>query len=393
MSDKEKTTNPTTDKAKQKAEPAKAAASPDDPSAKARSSVKIGSLIVFLIIGLSLVWYLLADRYTPSTSQARLQGYIVGVAPKVGGVVTEVWVENNQEVTEGQPLFQIDQSQYQIALDKASSGLENTRRQVDAGNAAVEMTQANVLAAEANADRAEKDYNRLARLREEDPGTISVRRLEMAEATLEQSRAAVVAAKANVNMAIEQKGGMDDQNNSIVKSANLAVEKAELDLANTTVTATAKGIITDLRADVGQYAGTGSPVLTLISINDLWINAEFTENNLGHMQEGSPVEILFDSLPGEVFKGKVRNIGLGVSAGKPRQAGSLPSISNDRDWLRQAQRFPVEIGFDPYQEETLLKQLRIGGQATVIAYPEQNAVLNTLGRGYIRLMSFFSYAY
>jgi multidrug resistance efflux pump len=255
------------------------------------------------------------------------------------------------------------------------------------------MAQANVLATEANAVRAEQDFNRLARLREEDPGTISVRRLEIAEATLEQSRAAVVAAKANVSMAIEQKGGMDDQNNSIVKSATLAVEEARLDLANTTVTVTAKGIITDLQADVGQYAGAGSPVLTLISINDLWINAEFTENNLGHMQKGSPVEILFDSQPGEVFIGKVRSIGLGVSAGNSQPAGSLPSISNDRDWLRQAQRFPVEVGFDPYQKDALLQHLRIGGQATVIAYPEQSTVLNFLGRRYIRLKSFFSYAY
>jgi multidrug resistance efflux pump len=364
----------------------------DGPTA-ARSSVRKGGILVLAVISLSLVWYLLADRYTPSTSQARVQGYIVGVAPKVGGVVTEVWVENNQEVRKGQRLFQIDSSGYRIALDKARSDLEKAQNQVDAGNAAVEAARANLDAAKANAERAEKDYNRQMRLWEDDPGTVSVRRLEMAEASLKSALAGVVAAEANVRLTIEQKGGLDDQNNAFLKAASSAVEKAELDLADTTVSASADGLVTDLRADIGQFAGTGSPVLTLISISDLWINAEFTENNLGHLEEGSPVEILFDAVPGRVFKGQVRSIGFGVSAGNPPPPGALPSISNNRDWLRQAQRFPVVIGFDPRADEELLQQLRIGGQATVIAYPETRPVLNLIGRIYIRLMSFFSYAY
>ncbi|MEX0330027.1 MAG: HlyD family secretion protein [Puniceicoccaceae bacterium] len=376
----------------EKQQPA-ASVEPPAEQAAARSTVRKGGLVVLALILLSLAWYLLADRYTPSTSQARVQGYIVGVAPKVGGLLTDVWVENNQEVKKGQRLFQIDPSAYRIALDKAQSDLDKARSQVDAGNAAVEAARANLRAAEANAERAEKDYDRQQRLWEDDPGTISMRRLEMSYASLKQSRAAVDAARANVRLTIEQKGGIDDQNNAFLNAASSAVEKAELDLADTTVTASADGLITDLRADVGQFAGTGSPVLTLISIHDLWINAEFTENNLGHLKEGSPVEILFDAMPGRVFKGSVRSIGFGVSAGNPPPPGALPSISNNRDWLRQAQRFPVVIGFDPRTDEELLQQLRIGGQATVIAYPKKRPVLNFLGKLYIRVLSFFSYAY
>jgi multidrug resistance efflux pump len=81
-------------------------------------TVKKGALGVVLAIVLSLTWYLLADRYTPYTRQARIEGYVVGVAPQVAGIVTKVLVTNNQEVHEGQPLFEIDPSQYQIALDK-----------------------------------------------------------------------------------------------------------------------------------------------------------------------------------------------------------------------------------------------------------------------------------
>lgn len=364
---------------------------PDAPKAKA--AVNMGSLIVLGLIVFSLAWYLLADRFTPYTTQARVQGYVVGVAPKVAGALTNVWIKNNEIVEEGQQLFEIDPSQYRIAVEKARSDLETSRRQVDAGSSAVEAARAGLLAAKANAEKARKDAMRLERLREEDPGTISLRRLEISQASLEQANAGVQKAEADIQRAIEQKGGDNDKNNAILKAAMSAVEKAELDLSNTVVKASSRGLITDLRAEIGQFAGTGSAVLTLISLQDFWINAEFTENNLGHLRDGSPVEILFDSLPGEVFKGAVRSVGRGISASQAPPAGTLPSISNNRDWLRQSQRFPVVIEFDASQDKELAQQLRIGGQASVMGYSEGHGILNGLGKLYIRLMSVLSYAY
>ena len=366
---------------------------PDSPAQNtAAASVKKGTLAIVLLILGSLTWYLLADRFTPYTSQARVQGYVVGVAPKVAGVVTQVWVSNNQGVEADQALFQIDPSQYEIALKRAQSDLDNASRQVGAGSAGVETARANLRAAQANEVKAQQDAGRLERLYREDPGTISVRRLEMAQSSLAQATAKVDAAKAEIQRAIEQMGG-SGEDNSILKSALSAVEKAELDLANTTVKASSRGIITDLRTDVGQFAGTGSPVMTLIAIQEVWITAEFTENNLGHLRTGSPVEILFDALPGRVFPGDVRSIGLGVSAGQAPAPGTLPTLQNNRDWLRQAQRFPVVIGFDPARYEELKNFLRVGGQASVIAYTEGHGLLELLGKGYIRLLSWLSYAY
>ena len=356
-------------------------------------SVKFGSVLLIAVIILSLGWYLLADRYTPYTSQARIEGYVVGVAPKVAGLVTDIWVKNNQEVEKGTPLFQIDQSQYQIALEKSLSDLESAQRQVYAGDASVLSAEANLRAAIANQTKASKDYWRQVGLRKEDPGTISIRRLEVSKATLDQAQAKVAAARADIQKAIEQKGGNNDDNNAIIKAAKSSVAKAELDLVNTTVRASLQGVITNLRSDVGQYAGTGSPVLTLISLHDVWINAEFTENNLGHLEVGTPVEILFDVIPGEIFKGNVRTIGLGVDSGNEAAAGTLPTINNDRDWLRQAQRFPVIVEFSTNQGSNLVKQIRIGGQTTVIAYCEDGSFLNGFGKLYIRFMSFLSYAY
>ncbi len=294
---------------------------------------------------------------------------------------------------QGQQLFQIDQSQYTIALDRANSDLETTQRQVDAGGAAVRAARANLLSAQANLTKAQKDTTRLEALRASDQGTISMRRLEVSRATLEQAKAGVTSAEAAIEQAIEQQGGEVDANNAQLKAAQSAVDKAELDLANTIVRASTNGIITDLQAEAGQYAGTGTPVLTLIALQDVWVRAEFSENNLGHLGAGDMVDISFDVLPGEVFSGTVRSIGIGVSASQAPAPGTLPTIDNNRDWLRQAQRFPVVVEFDLGQHEALRGQLRIGGQATVIAYTGEHAILNRLARAYIKVISYLSYAY
>jgi multidrug resistance efflux pump len=362
-------------------------------AAAAKAIVNKGGIAILALIVLSLVWYLVSDRFTPHTDQARVQGYVVGVAPQVAGRVADVWVTNNEAVEEGQRLFRIDPSQYQIAVDTAKSNLESAFRQVEAGSAAVASARANLAAAQANLVKAEQDASRLENLYKEDPGTISMRRLEASRATLDQSRAGVTAARADIQRAIEQKGGDNDADNAILKAAQSAVDKAELDLAHTIVTASTRGLITDLRAEIGQFAGTGSPVVTMISMHDVWIEAKFTENNLGHMHVGNDVDIVFDSLPGHVFKGTVRSVGFGVNSGSTQPAGTLPTVDNNRDWLRQSQRFPVVIEFDVMQSDELFRQLRIGGQASVIAYSDGHGFQKLLGKIYIRLMSVFSYAY
>lgn len=358
-----------------------------------KAAVKQGGRIVAIAIVASLLLYLFADRYTPYTSQARVEGYVVGVSPKVAGAVTKLAVANNQAVKAGQVLFEIDPSQYRIALDRARSDLANAGKQVGAGSATVEASRASLQAARANERKARQDATRLRRLRAEDPGTISERRQEIADATLQQATAQVAAAEADIRRAIEQMGGDDVEQNTQLQTARTAVEKAQLDVSNTVVRAPSSGVITDLRTDVGLYAGTGSPVLTLVAIHDVWINAEFTENNLGHLRAGTPVDIVFDALPGQVFRGHVRSIGLGVGAGSDPPPGTLPAIDNDRDWLRQSQRFPVIVGFDARQDPDLRHALRVGGQASVIAYGDGSGPLRLLGKLYIRVASWLSYAY
>jgi multidrug resistance efflux pump len=320
-----------------------------------------------------------------------VQAFVVPVAAELAGKVLAVHVRNNDAVQPGQPLFDIDPEPYAIALARSRSDLESVRSSVAASAAAVESARAMLAAARANHVRADKDATRQENLYSEDPGAISVRRLEIAQASRVQARSQEKAAEADLRKAQEAAGESGD-NNAQLRSARAAVEKAELDLARTKVVAPARGVVTDLRTDVGHFAQAGAPAMTLIAHHDLWINADLTENNLGNIDPGNEVAIVLDVLPGEIFKGRVRSVGGGVSSGQQAPAGTLPTVQNNRDWLRQAQRFPVAIEFDPADAERLGK-LRPGGQAEVMVYTGDNVLMNLLGAGFIRLMSLLSYLY
>ena len=132
--------------------------------------------------------------------------------------------------------------------------------------------------------------------------------------------------------------------------------------------------------------------MTLIATHDLWITADMTENNLGHIDVGDEAAIVLDVLPGSVLSGRVRSVGRGVDSGQPSSSGSLPTVQNNRDWLRQAQRIPVSIEFDQ-DEIPRLTVARVGGQAEVLVYATGNAVMNLLGAIYIRVASWLTYLY
>ena len=355
------------------------------------SGSRRGAIVLAVLIVTSLGLYIVGDRLTPSTSQARIQAFVVAVAAEVSGNVVKVHIRDNDEVQIGQPLFDIDPRPYEIALQSARASYAIARDSVAAAEAGVEGARAALKAAEANRNMAESDAERQERLYREDPGAISVRRLEIAQATREEARSKVRGAEAELRAAVEAAGEPGDANAQI-RGARAALDKAELDLANTRVLAPARGMVTDLRTDIGHFVQAGAPVMTLIVTHDLWITADMTENNLGHIDIGDEAAIVLDVLPGEVLRGRVRSVGRGVDSGQQSSSGSLPTVQNDRDWLRQAQRIPVTIEFDP-DELPRLKIARVGGQAEVLVYATANPLMNLLGAIYIRVASWLTYLY
>jgi len=188
-----------------------------------------------------------------------------------------------------------------------------------------------------------------------------------------------------------QTRGRDSANNAGIQAARAALNQAELELEWTRVKAPAGGLITDLQLEIGNLAQPGQPLMTFVGINDVWIQADMRENNLGHIQPGDPVDIALDVQPGRILKGRVRSIGFGINSGTATALGNLPTIDNDRNWLREAQRFPVIIEIDNASEESL--GLRVGAQATVMVYTDSSFLLVPFGKVYMRLSSLFSYFY
>lgn len=361
---------------------------PAEPAGK--DPVRKWTLIVLALCLVLMVFYLVGDRITPYTSQARVHAVVVPVAAEVSGTVTEVAVTSNQLVSAGDVLFRIERDRYELAVETARVNLQTARQATGASAANVDAASAQVAAALAQLERAEKDTARLRRIKSEDPGAVSDRRLEMSEASLKVARSQLRAAEANLERARQDLGETGDDNTRILQ-AQTALAQAELDLARTEVVAPSDGIVTEVRVDRGNFAQAGAPLMTFLATDDVWVQADFTENNLGHIQEGDSVEIVFDSLPGKVVKGTVRTTGFGVQVDSA-PLGSLPTIDNDRQWLRDAQRFSVQVAFElPDARDRL--GMRVGAQASVIVYTGDHPFFNLLGWLRMRLVSFLTYAY
>jgi len=346
----------------------------------------------FIVLALSIILiiiYLVGDRLTPFTTQARVHAYVIPVAPQVSGRLVSVEVINNQRVKAGQPLFGIDPASYVLAVQSAEAALKNTEQSVEAAVSNVAAASAHVESAKASVWSAEQDATRMRRIREEDAGAISERRIQQAEASLAASRGRLSAAQASLEAARSALGSPGNTNAQI-QQARSNLETARLNLERTVVYAPKDGLITDLRVDPGNYAAAGVPVMTFVAIQNAWIQADLSENNLGNVDAGDRVEITFDVRPGKVYQGRVRQTGYGVLVDS-NALGTLPTIDNNRNWLRDEQRFPVTIDF----EASGLKEsdLRVGSQASVIVYTGDHWIINTLGKFYIRVNALLSYAY
>ena len=347
----------------------------------------------YIVLGLCLlllVWYLRSDRVTPYTSQARVHALVVPIASEVSGTVTEVSVANNQPVQAGQKLFQIDVDRYQLGVQTARANLEAATQALGAATAAVAAARASLASREANLIREKQDAVRMRSIRKEDPDAISERRLESAEASLASAQGNVAAAEAKLEQAIQSRGA-EGEANAGIQQALAALGQAELDLERSTVRAPHDGVVTGVRLDKGNFAGAGAPQMTFIATHNIWVQADFTENNLGNIDPDDEVAVVFDMLPGRVFKGSIRDMGFGVAVDSAA-LGSLPTIDNDRAWLRSAQRFPVLIDFH-IPDGDGQTGLKVGSQASVVVYTRKHGLFNAIAWVYIHAVAIFSYAY
>jgi multidrug resistance efflux pump len=372
--------------------PDKAPAATSAPAAKRMDPVRKWVLIFGAFCLFLLAWYMTADRYAPFTTQARVNAFVVPVAPQVSGEILTVDVRTNQIVKKGQLLAQIDPARYELAVAAAEAQVGLTMQQLKVSSSTVDATSASLSAAKAALVKAKQNEARLARIEAEVPGAISQRLLESAATSRIESEAQVAAARANLQKSIEALGPRDDSNPQLL-AARAALDNAKLDLQYTRLVAPNDGLVTDLRVDVGNFAATGQPLMTLVAVQQMWVEANLTENNIGHIKPGNAVDLVLDVWPDKVLRGRVRNITFGVTgAESTSKPGGLPTVQNARDWLRNAQRFPVLIDFEDPVEAAQLGA-RVGSQVSVLVYTGDHPILNALGRFLNWLAGVLSYAY
>jgi multidrug resistance efflux pump len=301
--------------------------------------------------------------------------------------VTDITVGLHEEVEPGRLLVQIDTQAYQIGVRSARAQLDNVLQQIGGQSAGVEAAAAKVAALRAQEDISLREFERIESIRERNASAISQSDRDRAEAAWLGSVAQVQAAEADVRR-IEATLGSTGLDNPSVRAAMAGLEQAELNLARTSIRAPSRGAIESLELDVGHFAGAGQALMTFVSTGDVWLQADFRENSLANLAPGVPVEILLDAVPGEVLTGTVRSVGLGVGDATPASRGSLPSVSQQRGWLRQPQQFPVIVDFG---DDVPREALRHGAQASVRAFTGRAPLLNPLGRLLMRVYALMSY--
>lgn len=356
------------------------------PQPNAMRKVVVLALAVIVIL---FAYHVLADRFTPYTSQARVETFLTQIAPQVAGEVLEVDVKDNERVKKGQLLFRIDPESYAIAARSAEANLSVALQAADVSVADVASARAQLqkqtvdLAANRKLGKIVTDLVDKKALAE----TNAIRALaDIGKTAADKERAQSELRRAQANL------GAPGRANPKVKQAIAALEQAQLNLRDTTVRAPADGIVTNLRLAAGQYVTAGQPLLSFLQEGPRWISADMRENQLGNVEPGQDVMISFDIRPGKLFRGRVQSIGWGITQGDEAPTGQLASVPAEQGWLREPQLFPVRILVLPGEAERAgIDGGRSGAQANVIIFTDRRSVLNPVGRLWIKLISLFSY--
>lgn len=343
------------------------------------------TLIVVVIAVVLFIYGMISDRFTPHTSQALVQGYIVRIAPEVAGRVLEIPVATDQKINAGAILFRIDPEQYQLAVKRAEAQLAGAGQAVGANTAAVATAQAKLAEAMAKRENVREQTSRDFALVKK--GIYAEARGIQAKAQLDSSEATVSQAEGELEKA-RQTLGPKGSDNPQIREAMVTLQQANLDLARTTVYAPSEGGVTNLGLTVGQLLNKGEAAMTYIDIREVWVEASFHENSLGHINIGDTADIALDVQPGRVYSGKIRALGYGVSNRDVDPRTGLPKLSTQRDWIRSPQPFPVRIEFDGTE---LPKGIRFGSQANVTVYASGSYILNGIAWIKMRLISLLSY--
>jgi membrane fusion protein, multidrug efflux system len=283
-------------------------------------------------------------RYQQSTDDAYVGGNVVQITPQISGTVVEIGADDTQFVRAGQPLVRLDQADARVALDQAEAELARTVRDVRNLFATSAELEAAVELRRTDLAAAQSDLQRRQHLGVS--GAVSGEELQHSLDAVKAAQAALLQAEQQLAANRARVDGTTLADHPQVRDAAAAVRNAYLTLARTELPAPVSGFIARRNVQLGQRVGPGAPLMAVVPLDQVWVDANFKEPQLARMRVGQPVRLTADLYGTHiVYHGTVQGFGAGTGAA----FSLLPAQNATGNWIKIVQRVPVRIALDPHE--------------------------------------------
>jgi membrane fusion protein (multidrug efflux system) len=313
----------------------------------------IVAIIAVVAIAGGTAWWMYAQQFE-TTDDAAIEGHVIPISPQVPARVLAVHVLDNQLVKQGDLLVELDPTDYNVALAQAQGTAESLEGKLQEVTSEVAESQANqdeedaeVAVAQANAERAQSDFERFTKLSTGGSGAVSQQQLDNAKneqlATAAEVKEAIAKQKSAATQVISAQAAVAAAKGDLAK-AKADINRAEVNLKYCKIYAPSSGRITRKSVEEGAYVETGQSLLAIVP-TDVWVVADFKETQLDRLHPGERVDITVDAYPGHTFAGHVES----VQAGTGSRFSMLPPENATGNFVKVVQRVPVKIVLDPGQ--------------------------------------------
>src|SRR4051794_19143375 len=301
----------------------------------------VAGLVVAIGAGYGAYWATVL-RYYQSTDDAYVNGNVVQITPQISGTVVSIGADDTQFVKAGQPLVRLDQADAKVALDQAEAQLAKTVREVRNMFATSAQLRAAVALRQSDLAMAQKDLARRERLG--NSGAISSEELQHARDTVRGAEASLMSAQQQLNANQARVDNTTLENHPDVRNASAAVRNAYLTYSRTTLPAPVSGFVARRAVQLGQRVGPGASLMSVVPLDQVWVDANFKEPQLANMRVGQPVQLTAD-IYGNGFRYHGKVVGFGAGTGSA--FALLPAQNATGNWIKIVQRVPVRVALDP----------------------------------------------
>ncbi|CAN7344450.1 HlyD family secretion protein [Pseudomonas solani] len=318
--------------------------------AKLQRRLFIFIVLLILVVGGFFLHWLLVGRFLETTDNAYVQGEITRVSSQLGARIEEVLVGDNQHVKKGDLLVRLEAEDFKLALQRAQAALATreaelaqSRSKLTQQDSMIAASEADVAASQATLGRTQIDLSRAQTLRK--PGYVSEERVTTLSADSRVARSQVARAEADLKAQRVQTDALRADVKRLeaqIANARADIAQAELNLTRTEIRAPIDGMVGQRAARNGQYVQVGAHLMSLVPDQDIWVQANFKETQIEHMQPGQKAELIFDSFPGTPIEAKVESL----FAASGAQFSLLPPDNATGNFTKVVQRIPVKLTFD-----------------------------------------------